>query len=159
VKRLSAGEATRPYWRVSHDGRLSRQEGMTTTYDATAVLARFATARQVLLTTFRRDGTPVGTPVHIAVDGPRAFVRTFSPSGKLTRLRREPRAQIAPCTLGGKVRGEPLAVSVRFLPAGQEYDRAGRLIGDRHPLLHRRLIPWLHRRTGRTTIHLELTPA
>jgi PPOX class probable F420-dependent enzyme len=133
---------------------------MTTTHDdATAALARFATARQVLLTTYRRDGTPVGTPVHIAVDGARAFVRTFSPSGKITRLRREPRADIAPCTLRGRVRGEPLAVAVRFLPAGEEYDRAGGLIAARHSLAHRRLIPWFHRRTDRTTIHLELTPA
>jgi uncharacterized protein len=30
----------------------------------------------VLLTADRRDGTPVGTPVNIAVDGDRAFVRT-----------------------------------------------------------------------------------
>ena len=73
-----AGPSAR-YWRVSHDGRPARQEGMTTTHDdATVALARFATARQVLLTTYRRDGTPVGTPVHIAVDGPRAFVRTSS---------------------------------------------------------------------------------
>jgi hypothetical protein len=31
----------------------------------------------VLLTTYKRDGTPVGTPVNIAVDRDRAFVRTF----------------------------------------------------------------------------------
>lgn len=30
----------------------------------------------VPLTTFRRDGTPVGTPVNIAVDGDRAHAQT-----------------------------------------------------------------------------------
>ena len=44
----------------------------TPSADQAAALARFADARQVLLTTYRKDGTPVGTPVHIAVDGPRA---------------------------------------------------------------------------------------
>lgn len=46
----------------------------TPTPGPAAALARFADARQVLLTTYRKDGTPVGTPVHIAVDGPRAYV-------------------------------------------------------------------------------------
>jgi hypothetical protein len=131
---------------------------MTTIDDATAALTRFAAARQVLLTTYRRDGSAVGTPVHVAVDGDRAYVRTFTPSGKVTRLRREPRAEIAPCTLRGRATGPALAVTVRFL-GGEEADRAGRLVAGRHPVVHRRLIPWLHRRTGRTTTHLELTPA
>jgi hypothetical protein len=30
-------------------------------------------AKTVLLTTYKRDGTPVGTPVSIAFDGDRAF--------------------------------------------------------------------------------------
>jgi PPOX class probable F420-dependent enzyme len=33
--------------------------------------------KTVLLTTFKRDGSPVGTPVSIAFDGDRAFVRTW----------------------------------------------------------------------------------
>jgi hypothetical protein len=39
-------------------------------------LEPFVHQKYVLLTTYRRDGTPVGIPVHIAVDGDRAFVRT-----------------------------------------------------------------------------------
>lgn len=35
-------------------------------------LARFARQKTVLLTTYRRDGTPVATPVSIAVAGVRA---------------------------------------------------------------------------------------
>jgi uncharacterized protein len=34
----------------------------------------------VLLTTYRRDGTPVGTPVNIAVEGDHAYVRTWDTS-------------------------------------------------------------------------------
>lgn len=36
-----------------------------------ALLAPLARQRTILLTTFRRDGTPVGTPVHLAVAGGR----------------------------------------------------------------------------------------
>ena len=40
----------------------------------------------VLLTTFRRDGTPVGTPVSVAVEGNRAYFRTWESAGKLKRI-------------------------------------------------------------------------
>ena len=36
--------------------------------------APFVHQKTVLLTTYRRDGTPVGTPVNIAVEGDHAFV-------------------------------------------------------------------------------------
>jgi hypothetical protein len=37
---------------------------------ATGAFDRFAGERNVLLTTYRRDGTPVGTPVHITASSP-----------------------------------------------------------------------------------------
>ncbi len=40
------------------------------------VLEPFVRQWAVLLVTYKRDGTPVGTPVSIAVEGERAFVRT-----------------------------------------------------------------------------------
>jgi PPOX class probable F420-dependent enzyme len=56
----------------------------------TPVLEPFVRQKTVLLTTYRRDGTPVGTPVNIAVDGDRAFVRTFDTAWKLKRIRNNP---------------------------------------------------------------------
>jgi uncharacterized protein len=55
--------------------------------------------RTVLLTTRKRDGTTVSTPVHIALgpDG-RAYFRTWSSAGKAKRMRNFPQAWIAPCT-------------------------------------------------------------
>ena len=58
----------------THRGRERASEGNR---DAAAVLEPFVRQQTVLLTTYRRNGTPVGTPVHIAVDGDRAFVRTW----------------------------------------------------------------------------------
>jgi uncharacterized protein len=47
--------------------------------------------RTVLLTTRKRDGTTVGTPVNIALgsDG-RAYFRTWSATGKAKRIRNFP---------------------------------------------------------------------
>lgn len=36
--------------------------------------------KTVMVTTYRRDGRPVETPMHIAVQGDRAYVRTYAAS-------------------------------------------------------------------------------
>lgn len=131
---------------------------MTTSTIAADQLARFSRAHQVLLTTNRRDGTTVGTPVHIAVAGNVAFVRTFDPSGKLKRMRRDHHVTIAPCTLRGRVTGEPLAATARILTGAESADAALRL-AHKHPILHGHLIPWVHRRKGLVTTQIELRPA
>ena len=57
----------------------------------------------VSLTTFRRDGTPVPTPVWIARDGDALVVYTLEDSGKVKRLRRDPRVELRPCDRRGRV--------------------------------------------------------
>jgi PPOX class probable F420-dependent enzyme len=44
-------------------------------------------AKTILLTTYKRDGTPVPTPVSIAFDHDRAFFRSFDKAWKTKRLR------------------------------------------------------------------------
>ena len=62
--------------------------------------------RYVSLTTFRRDGTPVPTPVWFAplADG-RLAVVTEAHSGKRKRLRNDPRCTVAACDVRGRVHG------------------------------------------------------
>ena len=62
-----------------------------------------------LLTTFKRDGTPIPTPVNLAVEGDRAYFRTYRKAGKTKRLRNNPAIEIAPCS----PRGRPEGPSVR----------------------------------------------
>lgn len=59
--------------------------------------------KYVSLTTFRKDGTPVATPVWFALDGDRLVVQTPAGTGKLKRLRRDTRVLVAPCDLRGRV--------------------------------------------------------
>lgn len=125
---------------------------------ASPALRHLTDQRTVLLETFRRDGTPVATPVSIAVDGPRAVVRTFARAGKTTRLRRNPEVRVAPCTVRGTPTGPALAARARALE-GDEARIAARLLRRKHPLLHGVLVPLAHRvgrrRTGRT-VHYEI---
>lgn len=117
--------------------------------------APIAGADTVMLTTYRKDGTPVGTPVHVVTDGHVARFRTFDPSGKLTRLRRNPDVEVAPCTVRGRVTGEAVPARARVLD-GAEADAVARALTANHPFLHGRLIPWYHRRKGVVTTHVEL---
>ncbi len=67
--------------------------------------ASLAGARYVLLTTFRRSGAPVATPFGALHRAGALYCFTDARSGKVKRIRREPRVEVAPCTQ----RGEPLA--------------------------------------------------
>ncbi|WP_344078981.1 PPOX class F420-dependent oxidoreductase [Luedemannella helvata] len=60
----------------------------------------------VLLTTFRRDGTPVATPLWAARDGEAVYVWTPLRSAKVKRLRHTSRVLVAPCTMRGEPTGE-----------------------------------------------------
>jgi PPOX class probable F420-dependent enzyme len=116
---------------------------------------RFAEERHILLTTYRRDGTPVGTPVHVAVEGDVAYVRTFDPSGKVKRIRNNEDVDVAPSTWRGRPTGEASKARARIL-SGDEAAHAASLLAAKHPFLHGRLIPWYHRRKHLTTTQIEL---
>jgi uncharacterized protein len=117
---------------------------------------RFGGARQILLTTYRRDGTPVGTPVHVVVDGDVAYVRTFDPSGKLTRIRNHAEVEVAPSTVRGRPTGPASSATARVL-SGAEAEHAAQLLAAKYPFLHGRLIPWYHRRKHLITTEIALT--
>ena len=68
-------------------------------------LTPFATQRYLNLESFKRDGTPVQTPVWFAEDHGVLYVYTLANAGKVKRIRRNPRIRLAPCTMRGKVIG------------------------------------------------------
>ena len=91
-------------------------------------LLPLADARFVSLTTFRRSGEPVSTPVWIGRDGGALVVLTPAGSGKVRRLRHDPRVEIRPCGRFGKVPDgvQPVAATaeLREVPADVEQARA-----------------------------------
>jgi PPOX class probable F420-dependent enzyme len=71
------------------------------TLDAT--LASIADERFVSLTTFRKTGEGVPTPVWIARDGDALIVTTPDGTGKVKRLRNDDRVELRPSDRMGKV--------------------------------------------------------
>lgn len=58
----------------------------------------------VSLTTFRRSGEQVATPVWVARDGDALVVTTPAGSGKVKRLRHDPRVLLQPCGRRGALK-------------------------------------------------------
>ncbi len=71
--------------------------------------------RYVSLTTFRKDGTPVATPVWLVGYEDGVAVWTGAGTGKVKRLRRNPAVTLAPCTFRGRLLGQPVAGHARLL--------------------------------------------
>jgi hypothetical protein len=117
-------------------------------------LAPVTGAKTILLTTYKRDGTPVATAVSIAFDGGRAVFRTYDRAWKVRRLRRDDRVLIAPATLRGKPTGARAA-----LLEGERARAAARALARQHLLLQGLLVPMAHRLRGYRTLHYELRPA
>ena len=111
-------------------------------------------SRYALLRSFRRDGTPVDTPIWFAcVDGGFLFRTKVGP--KTRRLAARPDVELAPCDYRGQVRPDATTVAGRAtMLSGAEADRANRV-------LHRRygwqwnIVP-LIKIPGVTNVHRDL---
>lgn len=127
---------------------------------ATPELEPFVRQKTALLVSYRRDGTPVGTPLSVAVDGDHAFVRSYERAWKTRRIRNRPEVELAPSTMRGRPTGPAIRAHARRLE-GAEAVEAARALRRKHPLLHGVVVPLAHRvgrsRTGRT-VHFELVP-
>jgi len=70
----------------------------------------------VSLTTFRKTGIAVRTPVWFGEENNRLYVMTRSYSGKYKRIRNNAEVRIAPCTMRGKITGPEFAAVARIIP-------------------------------------------
>jgi PPOX class probable F420-dependent enzyme len=120
-------------------------------------LTRLGRSWAVRLTTFRRDGTPVSTPVNVAVDGDRVYFRTYEQAGKFKRIRNNSRVEVAPSTFRGTATGPASPARVAML-TGADDERAATLIDRKHRIFQGFLVRTAHRLRGYTTRHFELLP-
>jgi PPOX class probable F420-dependent enzyme len=124
------------------------------------LLVPFVRQKTIRLTTFRKDGRAGTSPVSIAVDGDRAYFRSFERAIKVRRIRRNPSVEFGPATASGKPTGSMQPAQVRLLE-GAEYRKAASLLRRKYPVLHGVVVPLTHRlmrfKYGRT-VHVELIP-
>jgi PPOX class probable F420-dependent enzyme len=74
------------------------------------------TGKYLSLTSYRRDGTGVSTPVWFVSEGDRLLVQTDGDSYKVGRIRRDPHVSIAPCSARGTITGETVEALAEVRP-------------------------------------------
>jgi PPOX class probable F420-dependent enzyme len=104
--------------------------------------AAFAGQKYLNLETFKKSGDGVKTPVWFAAEpsarldsnDAKLYVYTIGVSGKVKRIRNNPRVRIAPCTMRGEVRGEWVDTRAEIV-TGAEADHGT-------ALLNKKYFPW-----------------
>ncbi len=90
-----------------------------------------AAARYVALTSYRRDGTPVSTPLWVCRLGDHLAVWTPRSSWKVKRISRNPAVTVAPCRFRGEVTG-PAATGRATLMSDAETARLRTVMARRY---------------------------
>jgi uncharacterized protein len=122
----------------------------TMTIMASQVPPAIHNQKYILLTTFRKTGVGVATPVWFGEEDGKLYIMTRSDMGKTKRIRNNPQIKVAPCTIRGKVTGPEFAATARILPL-EEHSRARQAINRKYWMARIPLI-WT-----RTDTYIEVT--
>lgn len=104
--------------------------------------AAFARQKYLNLETFKKSGDGVKTPVWFAAEpsaklessAAKLYVYTIGVSGKVKRIRNNPRVKVAPCNMRGEVRGEWVEAQAEIV-TGAEAEHGMRLLNEKY-------VPW-----------------
>jgi uncharacterized protein len=150
-----------PFWKLGGTGRVIRgrspvvhnqvvRRSFTISIMATSLPAALQRQNYISLTTFRKNGVAVSTPVWFAEEEGKLCVMTNPNSGKCKRIRNNPGVKVAPCTIRGKVTGPEFPATVRILSPA-EGERARQAIRAKYWLAR---VPFLWSKSNQ---YLEIT--
>ncbi len=88
--------------------------------------------KYISLSTYRRSGASVETPVWFVEMEQKLYVFTTGDSGKVKRLRNSPKARIAPCDARGGLKGEWQDVEARVVEDRSTIERAHALLRTKY---------------------------
>jgi PPOX class probable F420-dependent enzyme len=98
-----------------------------------SVPADIATSKQISLTTYRKSGTPVSTPVWHVPGGDSLTTVSTADAGKIKRIRNNSRVEVTACDIRGRIRpgAQPVEGVATLLPES-ETETARRLMESRY---------------------------
>jgi len=133
---------------------------MSTTLERTT-FPDLGRAQCIALTTFRKSGKRVVTPVMFAECLGTIYVGTRSDAGKLKRLRRSGRVTLAPCSYSGKVTGAVIAGNARILRKPGECTAASTALAKKYGFmfpLTRNAWRLFHRKAKAEEVYIAIEP-
>ena len=89
-------------------------------------LSLFLDQKYVNLETYKKDGTPVRTPVWFMIDSDIVYVVTREKTGKVKRLKNNQNIRIVPCSFKGKPESEWIKGIAQNI-TGEEAEKAIKL--------------------------------
>ncbi|MET8586660.1 PPOX class F420-dependent oxidoreductase [Streptomyces collinus] len=78
---------------------------------------RLGSGKYLLVTSYRKDGTPVATPVWVVPDGDGLGVWTTTDSWKVKRIRRRADVLVGPCDVRGRPTGDQVPATAEIADA------------------------------------------
>ena len=100
-----------------------------------STLTSLTKEKYISLTTFRKTGEGVTTPMWFAESSGIIYVETGANAGKLKRIRRTARVTLAPCTLSGKITGSSFEGNARILTESREIMTARAAMSKKYGLV------------------------
>jgi PPOX class probable F420-dependent enzyme len=113
--------------------------------------------KYISLTTFRKSGVGVPTPVWFALVDGKLFGTTQAQAGKIKRIRNNPRVSIAPSTVRGEVLGEAVEGIGRVLDPS-EFKQAEDALKKKYGLQYFLFSTMAKLRGGSQSIFWEVAP-
>jgi len=97
-----------------------------------AVLAQL---HYINLETYRKNGVAVRTPVWFIMENDALYVQTEADSGKVKRIRKNSRVQVAPCKMDGAVTGEWQPAEAHEVLDEETVKKVDRMLGKKYGLM------------------------
>ena len=120
-----------------------------------------ANEQYLSITTFKRDGTPVSTPVWVAGENGNLLVISEADSWKVQRIRRDGHVRVAPCSARGALRGEAIDADAAI---DQDTTTVEKLLSQKYGWMYRTymrlsaLTRKLRRQPTPTGVTIRITP-
>ena len=89
-------------------------------------LEQFLDQKYINLETYKKDGTPIRTPVWFVIDTDLIYVITRDSTGKVKRLRNNQDVRVVPCSFKGEAKNEWVKGKTQMI-TGEEADKAIKL--------------------------------
>jgi PPOX class probable F420-dependent enzyme len=123
-----------------------------------ASLDRLGRGKYLLVTSYRRNGTPVATPVWVVRDGDALGVWTAADSWKVKRIRARADVLVGPCDLRGNSTGDQVPATAEICDAAITA-RYRQLIARKYGIIGRLSLLGSRLRRGEAgTLGIRVTP-
>jgi len=114
-------------------------------------LEQFLDQKYINLETYKKDGTPISTPVWFVIDKNLIYVITRDSTGKVKRLKHNQDVRIVPCSFKGQSKNEWVKGKAEII-TGEEADKAIKLRKKKYGMFAR-LIGIFTSQKGNTVVY------